>query len=806
MTTTTTARRLGTRAAYIKGAAAVAGLALVVTGCTSGSPETESSTTGDGAPAALGDGYTTREVSDGKTTFVVVENPGDGATLSYSADSAIELLTEEIDGVEYAFKDMNANGTLDLWEDWRLSAAERAADLAPQLAIEQVQGLMLFSAHERSPQDGLTDAQETYLSQDNLRNVLNAASSDVEPNVTWSNTMQAYVETLVTADAPYIPVNFSSDPRSDASGQVFFAEAGTGVSQWPAGLGLAATFDVDLVGQFAQTASEEYRALGIIMALSPQIDLATDPRWSRNSGTFGEDVDLTTAMAAAYVEGFQGTFDEDGTNLGWGDDSVATTLKHFPGDGAGEGGRESHNDLGKFAVYPGGNEEEVFQPFLPVLDSAAVMMSYSIGVAADGSPAFGGELVASAYDSGKMNILREDNGYDGVVMTDWRVTKEISEGGGPWGVEDASVEDRHYMLLESGIDMYGGNNDLVPVQAAYDMWQSAYEAGEKDVDAEARFRQSGERILRMIFTNGTYENPFVDLSASEAIVGAQDSVAAGIEAQLDSVVMLKNEGGAVSDSSAEDWSDKTVYVPQSYDFGTPGRDGEAVYTDGPTLDLELLESYFGTVVTDEVDYDADGKVVTYTAPDLSDVDIVMVGMESPSNLGSGQDPATGEYIPISLQYRPYTADGDNVRRVSIAGDQLTDGTQENRSYFGNTSQITNEANLDALERAVTAVDASGKEIPVVTILLADNPIIPTEFESGSDAILVGFGVAQQAMVEVALGIHEAAARLPIGFPATMDAVEASYEDVPKDVVAYVDSAGNAYEYGFGLDFSGPITD
>lgn len=801
MKTTTTGKRLDRHPASVRGAAAVAGLALVaLAGCTAADSDEETT-------AAA---FTTREVTDGTTSFVVVDNPGDGATLSYGADSGIELLTEEINGSDYAFKDMNANGTLDTWEDWRETPQVRAADLVPHLAIEQVQGLMLFSAHERSPQDGLTEDQSTYLSVDNLRNVLNDAASEVEPNVTWANEMEAYVETLASADNPYIPVNFSSDPRSDAasseSEQAGFAEAGTTVSQWPSGLGLAATFDPALVSEFAQTAAKEYRALGITMALSPQIDLATDPRWSRNSGTFGEDAQMTADMAKAYVDGFQGAAD-----AGTRDHSVATTLKHFPGDGAGEGGRESHGDLGKFAVYPGGNQEEVISPFLAVPHASAVMMSYSVGVAADGSPAFDGELVASAYDLGKMKILREDTGYDGVVMTDWRVTKDIAERGGPWGVESVSVEERHYMLLESGIDMYGGNNDLAPVQAAYDMWQAAHEAGEKDIDADTRFRESGERIIRVMFGNGTYDNPFVDLENSKAVVGAADSVAAGIEAQLNSVVTLKNEDGAISASSAEDWSDKTVYVPQSYDFGLPDREGVSEYVQGPTLDLDLLGTYFGTVVTDEVALDAEGKVTGYTAPDLSDVDVVMVGMESPSNRGvggngQGQDVDTKEFIPISLQYRPYTADGAGVRKVSIAGDQLADGTQQNRSYFGKTSQITNGANLDAFERAAAAVEASGKEIPVVTVLKATNPIIPAEFEAGSDAIVVAWGVAEQALIEVALGLHESAGRLPIGFPKNMAAVEASFEDVPKDVDSYVDASGNTYEYGFGLDFSGPITD
>lgn len=791
--------------------AAGAASAIVLSAC-SGTPEEspgEESASPTVEEAGGGENsYSTREVSDGTTTFVLVENPGDGKTLSYGKDAGFSLIEETDGDLTYAFKDMNGNGTLDTWEDWRLTGEERAADLVGQLSLEQIQGLMLFSSHERAPQDGLTEAQEKYLSEDRLRNVLNAAGNEIEPNVTWVNEMEAFVESLASADEPYIPVNFSSDPRSDAAGG-YTASAITDISVWPNSLGLAATFSPETMLQFAQMASEEYRALGINMALSPQIDLATDPRWSRNNGTFGEDPAMAGELAEAYVTGFQNTFAEDGTNLGWGDTSVATTTKHFPGDGSGEAGRESHSAIGKYAVYPGGNEEGTYEAFMSVLDSAAVMLSYSIGIAADGSAAFG-DKVATAYDQEKVGVLR-DAGYDGVIMTDWRVTHDVEVFGGPWGMEDATIEERHLGVLQADVDMFGGNNELAPVQAAYDLWQAEFEAGDLDVDADTRFRQSGERIVRMILNSGAYENPYVDIEKSNEVVGSQDKIDAGYEAQLNSVVLLKNENDAIQCSADEaSYADQTVYIPQSYDLGFDHPMMPSEYSQGPTFAIELAEQYFGAVVTDEVELDEDGKVVSYTAPDLSDVDVVLVGIKPPQQGGlfAGFDSATGTYIPISLQYRPYTADGENVRQVSIAGDTLEDGTQENRSYAGQTGWISNEADLDAIERARDAIDASGKDIPLITVIrtgevmMDSSAVIPAEFEELSDAILVGYGIAQSAYFDVALGLHDPVARLPLGLPASMDAVEGSFEDVPKDVESYTDSVGNTYEYGFGLSCSG----
>lgn len=798
---TTTARARTSQPLWTRGAAALTGIALLaVAGCSGSTPA-------DGASENATGAFTTREVTDGTTTFTVVTNPGDGPVLSYGADSGIEILSEEVDGSTLAFKDMNGNGTLDTWEDWREEDGARAAALAEELSIEQIAGLMLFSSHERSPGDGITDAQKTYMADSRLRNVLNAGPNDVEANVTWSNQLQAHAESLVAEGEPYVPVNFSSDPRSTAESGGNYNAAGD-ISRWPSNLGFASTFDVEHVSAFAEMSSAEYRALGITTALSPQIDLATEPRWLRVDGTFGEDVELTSEMAAALVDGLQSSPETEG----WGSESVAAMIKHWAGDGPGEGGRESHTSVGKYGVYPGDNFDAHTEAFLGAIDSAAVMTAYSIALDGEGQPLFG-ERVGSAYDSVRTGLLRED--FDGVVVTDWGVTAGGSTDpdamiGTSWGADDLTVAERHYAILKNGVDMFGGNNAVEPVLEAFDMWQADFEAGTNDVDADTRFRESGTRILTMLFQPGLYENAYLDLEESKAVLASEDKVAAGYAAQLASAVMLKNDGETIAASDVESWKDKTVYIPRSYDTGFDGAFGPGEYTEGPGLDLETAEQYFGTVLTDEAVEDADGVVTSYTAPDLTDVDLVLVGMSSPNNgsnfTEAGQDAETGAWYPLSLQYRPYTADGENVRKVSISGDLLADGTQENRSYFGATSRIANESALDAFERATAAVEASGQDIPVITVLKAKNPTVPSEFEAASDAILVGFGISDQALIEVALGLSEPQGRLPIGFPASMDAVEAQLEDVGEDTEPYVDSAGNAYEFGFGLSYSGPITD
>lgn len=754
--------------------------------------------------------YSTRDVSDGTTNFVIVDNPG-GAQLSYAADGPIKLIEEKDGNDTLAFKDLNANGKLDTFEDWRKQPAERAAAYAKTLTPQQISGLMLFSSHERSPGDGLTDAQRTYLDTAHVRNVLNAGGSDVEENVTWVNAVQAYVEGLATPELPYIPANFSSDPRSEAQSGSTYTETGTGVSLWPSVLGLASTFDPAAVEQFGRIVSQEYRALGISNALSPQIDLATEPRWLRVSGTLGEDADLAKKLAAAYVTGFQSTYDANGKNIGWGLDSVPTTIKHAPGDGAGEGGRESHTKAGKYEVFPGGNLEEHASVFAAAKDSLGMMTNYSIQLDGNGKPLLGDKAVGTAYNADTLRMIRDEIGFTGAIVTDWGVMTGSKDPEAfiatAWGAEDMTPVERYYTVLKNGVDMFGGVNDATFILQAYDLWNERFKAGEVDEDADARWQESGARILNAYFAPGLFDSPFVDLAKSKKTVGSEANIKAGFEAQLNSVVMLKNDGTVAKDA---DWSGKTVYIPHTFDIGSPGLFGPPEYTDSDTLSVDAAKEIFGTVLTDKVEYDADGKVTSMTAPDLSGVDAVLVGLRSPNNgnpfSAAGLDATTGAWYPFSLQWAPYTANGDNVRKTSISGDTLADGTKENRSYFGQTSRISNAADIDAFHRATAAVEASGKDIPVITVVKANNPVVPTEFEAKSNVVLVGFGVSDQATLEVAAGRHEPHGRLPIGFPIDMTAVEGQKEDVPKDMKTYVDSAGNDWKFGFGLNYSGPISE
>lgn len=764
--------------------------------------------------------YETVEVTDGKVPFTRIVNPDGGATLSFSKDGSVKIVEVKEGNKTLAFKDTNGNGELDVWEDWRKPSAERAEALAKELSKEEIAGLMLFSNHESEPEKGLTDDQRKYLEEDHLRNVLNAGGNDVEAVANWNNEMQAYVESLAKDGTHYIPVNFSSDPRSTAGSDASYNAEGD-ISRWPSNLGLAATFNPETMLEFAKASSAEYRAMGIATALGPQIEVASEPRWLRVDGTFGEDTELSIDMTKAYVDGSQSTYAK-GKDLGWGHESINTMIKHFPGDGMGEGGRESHMEMGKFAVYPGDNFKEHLKPFLDgglklngkTEEASSMMASYSIAIDKDGKPLFK-DAKGSAYDKEKIDILRKDNNYDGVLSTDWGVTiaegdPEFEDIGTAWGVQADSVNQRHFDILKSGIDMYGGNNDVKPVLAAYELWEKEYKDDKLDISADERFAQTAERLLNMLIQPGLFEDPYLSIEESKEIVGSPDKTEAGYQAQLDSVVMLKNSNETIKEvKDVSDFKEKKVYIPSSHHHSFANVFAPASDSYEPTMSIDIAKEYFKDVVTDDKT-EKDGKV-TFTKPDTTDVDMIIVGMNSPDNgsVFSGVGRKDDKYYPISLQYRSYTADGKNVRKESISGD-IKDGKKENRSYYGETSIIGNESDLDAFERAVELAkeikEKEGKDVPIIVALKAKNPTIVSEFEKNTDAIVTGFSVSDKAYFDIILGQSEPQGLLPIQFPKNMDTVEAQLEDVSHDMDSYKDSDGNEYDFAYGLNYKGIIKD
>ncbi len=737
-----------------------------------------------------------------KGTIAIVTNPG-GQALGYSLTSGVKLLT--VDG--FAFKDLNKNGQLDTYEDWRRPFDVRAKDLASKMTVEQIAGLMLYSRHQAIPAGSrgffagtyngkrfeesgakasdLSDQQKDFLTKDNLRHVLITSVQSAEVAAEWNNNVQAFVEGIDWG----IPANNSSDPRhGTVANAEFNAGAGGSISMWPGSLGMAATFDPSLVKKFGEIAATEYRALGISTALSPQVDIATDPRWNRTSGTFGENPQLSADMARAYVDGFQTSAGKKEIAGGWGYHSVNAMVKHWPGGGSGEGGRDAHYGFGKYAVYPGNNFTEHFIPFTEgafklngkTQMASAVMPYYTISYNQDVKSH---ENVANNYNAYIItDLLRKKYKYDGVVCTDWLVTGDetavdVFITGKPWGVDSLTIAQRHYKILMAGVDQFGGNNEMGPVIEAYHI--GVKEKGEKFI--RQRFEESAVRLLKNIFRTGLFENPYLDPQESKKMVGNAEFMKAGYEAQLKSIVLLKNKNITLPLQKG-----KTVYIPKK--FTPAGRNFLGIETpeklDYP-VNINIVKKYFN--VTDNPD-EADYALVFISSPNSG----LGYSTEDVKKGGNG-------YLPISLQYSEYTA--TEARDPSIAGgDKFEKFT--NRTYRGKTVKAINITDLGM----VTETYAKMKGKPVIVSVNMSNPMVFAGFEKMADAILVNFSVLDQAILDIFTGAAEPSGLLPMQMPADMTTVEKQYEDVPHDMNPYKDSQGNVYDFAFGLNWKGVIKD
>lgn len=729
-----------------------------------------------------------------------------GTELGYSNNSGVKIL--ELEGEK--FKDLNRNGELDPYEDWRLSVDERAKDLASKMSLDQIAGLMLYSGHQSIPAnpygfgagtyDGkplsesgmqatdISDQQKKFLKEDNLRHILLTSVKSPEVAAKWNNNVQAYVEGMGLG----IPANNSSDPRNTASvTSEFNAGAGGQISLWPDGLAMGATFDPEITKQFGHIASKEYRALGITTALSPQVDLGTEPRWYRIAYVFSESPELVKDMGKAYIEGFQTSDKAAAIQNGWGYESVNAMVKHWPGGGPEEGGRDGHWAMGKFAVYPGNNFQDHLKPFIEgafnldggTEEAAAVMPYYTISYNIDDMD---NENVGNAFSKYIISeLLRDKYGYDGVVCTDWGITN--NEGptpdtfaGKPWGVEELSIEERHYKAIKAGVDQFGGNNDKAPVLAAYQM--GVDEFGEDFM--RKRFERSAVRLLKNIFRVGLFENPYLEVEQTKTIVGKPEFMEEGYQAQLKSVVMLKNKEQVLPKKERS-----TVYIPKLYTPVTTGWFGNATPASFEfPVDTSLVKKYYN--ITDNAK-EADFAIVFVRSPQTKEAGYSQVDRKQGGN----------GYVPISLQYETYTA--THAREQSIAaGDPVIDPEITNRSYKGKSSTASNIMDLRTIQDTKMLMG----DKPVIVSVTADKPMIFAEFEKQVEGIVVNFGVSTQAVLDIISGKTEPSGLLPIQMPANMKTVEEQKEDVPFDVIPYKDTEGHVYDFGYGLNWNGVIKD
>ncbi|WES63075.1 glycoside hydrolase family 3 N-terminal domain-containing protein [Microbacter sp. GSS18] len=451
------------------------------------------------------------------------------------------------------------------WMDASLPIDTRVELLLSAMTPEEKVGLMFQPMIMVGPDGALSDGEPAfgipstsdYVETRHLAhfNLLGGAGSAGEI-ARWNNRLQE----LAASTRLGIPITVSTDPRHSFSENPGAAIVAGAFSQWPEPLGLAATRDAELVHRFADIARREYLAVGLRVALHPQLDLATEPRWARALQTFGEDADLAGDLGAAYIRGFQG--DELGP------DSVATMTKHFPGGGPQKDGEDPHFAYGREQVYPGGAFEQHLEPFAKAFaaGTSQIMPYYGMPVGTEH------EEVGFGFNRSVITgLLRERFGFDGIVCTDWGLISDANIMGDhhparAWGAEHLSRGERVAKVLDAGVDQFGGEH-------CTDVLLDLVRAG--DV-TEERLDVSARRLLREKFVLGLFDDPYVDADRADEIVGAADFRAAGEAAQRASITVL-------STSSA-----------------LPIRSGARIYAEG--IAAESLAPY-GTAVNSPADAD-----------------------------------------------------------------------------------------------------------------------------------------------------------------------------------------------------------
>lgn len=433
-----------------------------------------------------------------------------------------------------AFRDLNKNGKLDVYEDKKQPVEKRVEDLLAQMTLEEKAGMLFINGTFINEDGSLAPSANSMFSMPAATQWIDEKKMthfnvwqlpSVRTFAIWQNNIQKYAEEKTRLG---IPITIASDPRHYFSNNIF-SMASDGFSQWPEQLGFAAIGDEKLMKEHADIARQEYRAVGIHESLHPMADLATEPRWARVSGTFGEDANLSARMTRAYVLGYQGK------KLG--PNSVACMTKHFSGGGPQKEGLDPHFEFHKGQIYPGKNFNYHLIPFEAAFDvnTAAIMPYYGVPTGQSGEDvgfSFNKEMITG--------LLRNKYKYDGIVCTDWGLITDVKMGpvtwpARAWGVEKLSEEERVLKVIEAGVDQFGGESCAEHVLSLV----------KKGKLTEARIDQSVRRLLRQKFQLGLFDNPYVDLTMADKVLSNQAFKKAGEMAQRRSYTLLKNEAGTL---------------------------------------------------------------------------------------------------------------------------------------------------------------------------------------------------------------------------------------------------------------------
>mgnify|MGYP004520500575 FL=1 len=493
----------------------------------------------------------------------------------------------EADG--YQFIDLNGNGTLDVYEDWRLDADTRAADLVSQMTVREKIAQMQHPTYLPRADGKIAPYLQKYCTDYGIGMLLIRELNSVETAATTMNTVQEYAE----ASRLGVPVLVSMD-------SVHGLSYVSGAMVTGHNLALAATRDEELVTKLAEIARDEHIAIGVRMTLSPESDIASEPRWGRVMETFGEDPDLVTQMVRAQIVAFQNG--EDGLNP----DGIVACIKHFPGAGPQMDGKDTS---------PIVSDEETLQihlkPYYAAIEVnvGSVMPYYSVPLALDM------ENSAIGSKAALQDLLREQMGFEGIIQTDWGMIWAIQEGLGTMTGEEVSDEEAIIIgVTQSRVDGIGGESIRL-----IDQMEEMTEEGKIDEDI---LTAAATRIVKAKFQLGVFENPYCDVEYAVSFVGSEEHTKVNLEAAEKAMTLLKNDGALPL----------TANVGQKILVCGPRAGDMMSLVGGWSSEQEGL-----TIAAAVAEYAGENDTVTYIADDVTaiaeaakDADVVIVSVGEPS--------------------------------------------------------------------------------------------------------------------------------------------------------------------------------
>ncbi|HEX6890841.1 MAG TPA: glycoside hydrolase family 3 N-terminal domain-containing protein [Chryseolinea sp.] len=430
------------------------------------------------------------------------------------------------------FKDLNKNNKLDRYEDWRLPVDQRIEDLVRQMTLQEKVGMMLINTLNADPGGRLSLRAAEFIEDEKMTRFIfrNVVTQNPRPTTTggfagaqispfeaaqFMNAIQELAENTRLGIPPMFKSNSRNHVEFDA--RVGINEESGAFSSWPKESGLAATRDMDLIGEFARTVRQEWTSIGLRGLYGYMGDLSTEPRWYRVHETFSEDAQLTADILTTLIKNLQG--------VSLSSRSVATTIKHFPGGGPQEGGGDPHYAFGKNQIYPAQKFDYHLIPFQAAIKAGAssIMAYYGIPV----GQAYMPNTVGMAFSKGIVtDLLQKKLGFKGYVNSDTGII-----GDRAWGLEDKSVDEQILIAIDAGTDILSGfnnNKQLLNLVTTGKL-------------AESRVDASVKKLLKEQFELGLFENPYVDPNRASYVLSNAANQRKADLAQRKSVVLLQNK-------------------------------------------------------------------------------------------------------------------------------------------------------------------------------------------------------------------------------------------------------------------------